>query len=36
MVCNGIAYLIEGPSKILSWPAKALGTLLKPETKKYV
>lgn len=36
MLCDGIAYLIEGAGNILKWPVKALGTLLKPETKKYV
>jgi len=36
MVCNGFAYLIEGPAKILFWPFKTLGTAISPETKKYI
>lgn len=36
MICNGIAYLIEGPGKILSWIPKTLGTLISPQTKQYV
>ena len=36
MVCNGFAYLIEGPGKILSWPFKALGTVISPQTKQYM